>query len=165
MKNECTFCILQNEHQDRYFCQNKYFYSVFDDYPVNPGHILLISKRHILGESQLNPKEWESLLPFLRENKDKLITTKMKDLYIAKLDTQRNPRSKEFLSSILQSPFMSEKPQGYNIGINEEISGGQTIPHLHIHLIPRYIGDTKNYIGGVRHVIEGRGNYKIPLTK
>ena len=33
------------------------------------------------------------------------------------------------------------KPDGYNIGINGGEAAGQTVMHLHIHLIPRYKGD------------------------
>jgi diadenosine tetraphosphate (Ap4A) HIT family hydrolase len=50
-------------------------------------------------------------------------------------------------------------PDGYNIGINVGETAGQTIPHLHIHLIPRYKGDMENPRGGVRHVIPSKGNY------
>ena len=45
------------------------------------------------------------------------------------------------------------KPDGYNIGINVGIWAGQSIPHLHIHVIPRYKGDVENPKGGVRGVI------------
>lgn len=51
------------------------------------------------------------------------------------------------------------KPDGYNIGINEGASAGQTIFHVHIHLIPRRKKDTDNPRGGVRHVIPSKGNY------
>jgi len=44
-------------------------------------------------------------------------------------------------------------PDGYNIGINVNQAAGQTIPHVHIHLIPRYKGDVKEPEGGVRGVI------------
>jgi diadenosine tetraphosphate (Ap4A) HIT family hydrolase len=51
------------------------------------------------------------------------------------------------------------RPDGYNIGINCGAAAGQTIFHLHVHLIPRYVGDAANPRGGVRHVIPGKGSY------
>jgi len=50
-------------------------------------------------------------------------------------------------------------PQGYNIGINCGEAAGQTVMHLHIHLIPRYSGDIKNPRGGVRGVIPDKRIY------
>ena len=50
-------------------------------------------------------------------------------------------------------------PDGFNIGINYKEAGGQTIPHAHIHIIPRYNGDVKNPRGGVRGVIPNKQNY------
>lgn len=50
-------------------------------------------------------------------------------------------------------------PDGFNVGINVGAAAGQTVPHVHIHLIPRYAGDEENPRGGVRHVIPGKGDY------
>jgi len=50
-------------------------------------------------------------------------------------------------------------PDGFNIGANVGEAAGQTVFHLHIHLIPRYKGDVPDPRGGVRHVIPGKGNY------
>jgi diadenosine tetraphosphate (Ap4A) HIT family hydrolase len=50
-------------------------------------------------------------------------------------------------------------PQGYNIGINDGSAAGQTVPHLHIHLIPRYTGDLPDPRGGVRWVIPNKARY------
>jgi diadenosine tetraphosphate (Ap4A) HIT family hydrolase len=50
-------------------------------------------------------------------------------------------------------------PSGYNIGVNEGEAAGRTIHHLHVHLIPRYLGDVTNPRGGVRHVVPDKGNY------
>ena len=50
-------------------------------------------------------------------------------------------------------------PDGFNIGINCGRAAGQTVPHLHIHVIPRYQGDMKDPRGGVRGVIPSRQKY------
>ena len=50
-------------------------------------------------------------------------------------------------------------PDGFNIGINEGEAAGQTVPHLHIHLIPRYEGDVVCPRGGVRGVIPDKKEY------
>ena len=51
------------------------------------------------------------------------------------------------------------KPDGYNIGINDGPTAGQTVPHLHIHLIPRYKGDMPDPRGGVRWIIPDKADY------
>lgn len=51
------------------------------------------------------------------------------------------------------------KPDGYNIGINDGPSAGQTVPHLHIHLIPRYSGDQADPRGGIRWIIPEKAKY------
>ena len=51
------------------------------------------------------------------------------------------------------------QPDGFNIGINAGKAAGQTIFHLHVHLIPRYKGDHEDPRGGVRHVIPDKARY------
>lgn len=51
------------------------------------------------------------------------------------------------------------RPTGFNVGFNSGHSAGQTVMHLHVHVIPRYDGDVADPRGGVRHVIPGKGNY------
>lgn len=51
------------------------------------------------------------------------------------------------------------EPAGYNIGINDGPAAGQTVRHVHMHLIPRYRGDTPDPRGGVRWVIPGKARY------
>ena len=43
-------------------------------------------------------------------------------------------------------------PDGYNIGINDGAAAGQTVMHLHVHVIPRYEGDVADPRGGIRWV-------------
>lgn len=50
-------------------------------------------------------------------------------------------------------------PDGYNVGFNAGAAAGQTIMHVHVHVIPRYRGDAADPRGGVRGVIAGRQKY------
>lgn len=50
-------------------------------------------------------------------------------------------------------------PDGYNIGVNIRKAAGQSVPHIHIHMMPRYEGDIENPRGGVRGVIPSKQKY------
>ncbi len=52
-----------------------------------------------------------------------------------------------------------DRPGGYNVGINIGADAGQTVIHVHVHLIPRFSGDVPDPRGGVRNVIPGNGAY------
>jgi hypothetical protein len=72
-----------------------------------------------------------------------------------------NVLSKTPLVRILNQwvPDASHHPDGYNIGINDGPAAGQTVPHLHMHLIPRFTGDVPDPRGGVRWVIAEKARY------
>jgi len=64
------------------------------------------------------------------------------------------------LVDVVRSQLLeSHEPEGFNVGFNAGEVAGQTVDHLHIHVIPRYRGDMADPRGGVRHVIPERGNY------
>jgi diadenosine tetraphosphate (Ap4A) HIT family hydrolase len=50
-------------------------------------------------------------------------------------------------------------PDGFNIGINDGLTAGQTILHLHIHVIPRYKGDMPDPRGGIRWIFPDKAAY------
>jgi len=54
---------------------------------------------------------------------------------------------------------------GFNFGINSGAAAGQTVPHLHLHVIPRRSGDMEDPRGGVRHVIPSKGNYLAEVDR
>ena len=54
------------------------------------------------------------------------------------------------------------QPDGFNIGINDGAAAGQTVMHLHVHLIPRYAGDRIDPRGGVRWIFPDKADYWSP---
>ena len=74
-------------------------------------------------------------------------------------DTER--RDADSLLQVLKKKMSQNDPSitGYNIGVNNGASAGQTIFHVHYHLIPRRNGDTENPRGGIRGVIPGKRAY------
>jgi diadenosine tetraphosphate (Ap4A) HIT family hydrolase len=52
-------------------------------------------------------------------------------------------------------------PDGFNIGVNVGAAAGQTVMHAHVHVIPRFKGDTADPRGGIRHCIPGKGYYEV----
>ena len=103
--------------------QNNNWIAHWDPFPVNIGHMKIMPKRHITTPFELTPEEEKDFWDILKE-------------------------VKEYLDNSLGS----HKPDGYNVGINIGEAAGQTIPHLHIHVIPRYKGDVENPRGGVRNI-------------
>jgi len=57
--------------------------------------------------------------------------------------------------------ILSEKfhPDGFNVGVNVGKAAGQSVFHVHMHIIPRYEGDVPHPRGGVRGVIPAKQNY------
>ncbi|MCF0149512.1 MAG: HIT family protein [Clostridium sp.] len=115
MNKPCIFC---NYNEKEKVAENHLAFAIYDNFPVNEGHVLIIPKRHF--SSFLEATEEEVLAIYDLIHKVKGI-----------LDNKYNPT-------------------GYNIGINIGEDAGQTIMHLHVHIIPRYKGDIDNPRGGIR---------------
>lgn len=75
------------------------------------------------------------------------ITTDERNALMELLDQAKEAAEQEF------------GPDGFNIGINDGPAAGQTVPHLHIHLIPRFTGDRADPRGGVRWIIPEKADY------
>jgi diadenosine tetraphosphate (Ap4A) HIT family hydrolase len=53
----------------------------------------------------------------------------------------------------------SHHPDGYNVGFNAGEAAGQTVAHLHVHVIPRYRGDRPDPRGGIRWILPEKADY------
>jgi diadenosine tetraphosphate (Ap4A) HIT family hydrolase len=123
-----------SKHHDCIFCDdpaivisNDLAFAHYDSYPVNPGHCLVITRRHVASYFEATAEEKMAIWKLVDEVK-----------------------------VIIDQEF---RPDGYNVGVNIGEAGGQSIPHLHIHVIPRYRGDMENPRGGVRGVIPHKQKY------
>jgi len=65
----------------------------------------------------------------------------------------------DLLGEMRQRLLAERNPDGFNIGINDGAAAGQTVMHLHMHLIPRYAGDTEDPRGGVRWIMPVKAPY------
>ena len=65
----------------------------------------------------------------------------------------------ELVDEMKRSIDKKHRPDAYNIGVNVGEVAGQSVPHIHIHIIPRYKGDVENPRGGVRGVIPKKQKY------
>lgn len=162
---ECIFCEIYREKRGKNLAnkivfQGKYFYLRFDDVPVSPGHLEIVAKRHIGSLVDLRVDEWVEFRLLLKRAKRIIGSYNLKNLYRNFLAAATNETFKYYAGEMLKSKFLGKKPAGYNIGVNEGLAGGQTVPHLHIHIIPRYKGDVSDPTGGVRNIIPKLGNYK-----
>ncbi len=75
------------------------------------------------------------------------VTTDEREAMLALLDGAKLGLDEEF------------HPDGYNLGINDGEAAGQTVPHMHLHLIPRYAGDQGDARGGVRWIFPQKAQY------
>lgn len=123
--DECLFCDKEWISKQKLF-SNLFFNVCYDGFPLCPGHVLIITKRHIKTLFNMN------IIEFIF-------------LYFTIIKTK----------SILNKFY---SPDGYNIGTNINKAGGQTINHVHIHVIPRYNNDGGPKCG-VRNVLPKNADY------
>lgn len=124
MSDECIFC---NNPGTEIVAENQLAKAFYDKYPVNPGHTLIIPKRHVETLFEASYAELEAINQLLF-----IVKVKLDQIF---------------------------HPDGYNVGVNVGEAAGQTIFHLHYHVIPRYFGDVPNPRGGVRKVKRNTSHY------
>jgi diadenosine tetraphosphate (Ap4A) HIT family hydrolase len=75
------------------------------------------------------------------------------------LDADEQAAILELVNAARRSLDEELRPDGYNVGVNVGAAGGQTIPHVHVHVIPRYEGDVPDPRGGIRWIFPDRARY------
>lgn len=123
---DCLFCNWREE-KEKIVLENELAFARFDEFPVNEGHLLFMTKRHVKDFFGTTPEEKQAIFELVDEAK-----------------------------KLIDSQF---HPTGYNIGMNCGLSAGQSVMHVHVHLIPRYDGDVENPRGGVRGIIPKKQSY------
>jgi histidine triad (HIT) family protein len=158
---DCYFCRVSSGQADPFIFENRSFVGIFDTNPVNPGHALLIPRRHVVSIFDLNEAEQADYFDALRGIKSVIETTDLADLYRNMLNRDYlKDRPKDHIETVLQLPFLGNKPDAYTVGNNDGAAAGRSIHHVHVILLPRYSGDVDNPRGGIRNVIPSRAKYQ-----
>lgn len=111
----------------RWVAANGLAFAFRDNFPVAPGHTLVVTRRVIA------------------------------DWFAATVDEQR--AILELIDEVKRQLDAELHPDGYNVGFNAGVAAGQTVMHLHVHVIPRYAGDLDDPRGGIRWVIPAKAKY------
>ncbi|WP_018140034.1 MULTISPECIES: HIT family protein [unclassified Thioalkalivibrio] len=159
-KKDCYFCRVSAGLADPFIYENRSFVGLFDTNPVNPGHALIIPRRHVVSLFELNETEQADYFDTIHGVREAIESTDMTDLYQNMLhrDYLRD-RPKDHIEAVLKLPFLNQKPDAYTVGNNDGRAAGRSIDHLHVILLPRYQGDVQDPRGGIRNVIPDRAKY------
>ncbi len=130
MGSTCPFCA---PDAARVFHEGARVLGVWDGFAVAPGHALLVTKRHVETWFDATPEELHELADAVGPAREKIRALRR--------------RSGE------------PEAEGFNVGVNIGEAAGQTVMHLHVHVIPRVRGDVADPRGGVRGVIPDRQKY------
>jgi histidine triad (HIT) family protein len=159
-ERECYFCRVSRGETDPFIFENRSFVGIFDTNPVNPGHALVIPRRHVASVFDLNEAEQADYFAALRGIKGVIEKTDFGDLYRGMLQRDYlKDRPKHHIETVLQLKFLANKPDAYTVGNNDGREAGRSIDHLHVIVLPRFRGDVEDPRGGIRNVIPSRAHY------
>ncbi len=132
--DECIFCKLPNEDDEKNLIlyRGKYAFVIMNNYPYNPGHVMVAPYRHVGEIEDLSEEEWEDV--------------------------------HALTALMVRAIKRTMNPQGFNIGLNiGRVAGAGIEGHLHVHIVPRWNGDTNfmPVISDTKVIVQGiRENYR-----
>lgn len=160
-EQSCYFCKVSSGQADPFIFENRSFVGIFDTHPVNPGHALVIPRRHVASIFDLNEPERDDYFDALCGVKGVIETTDFAELYPRMMTRDDlSDRPMDQIQTVLELPFLGRRPDAYTVGNNDGREAGRSIDHLHVIVLPRYRGDVENPRGGIRNVIPDRAHYK-----
>jgi len=88
-----------------------------------------------------------------------LVVPRVSVASLYELDSDIQAAVWEAVRSTREILMQRHHPDGFNIGVNDGIAAGQTVTHVHVHIIPRYTGDVADPRGGIRWILPERAEY------
>jgi len=88
-----------------------------------------------------------------------LVVPREHEAHLFDLPGQTQAALWQLVGEVRNELHLELSPAGFNIGLNDGIAAGQTVMHVHIHVIPRYKGDVEDPRGGIRCVIPDKAKY------
>lgn len=159
--DSCYFCKVASGLADPFIFENRSFVGIFDTHPVNPGHALVIPRRHVLSIFDLNAEERQDYFDALCGVKQVIESTRFGELYPRMMKREDlSDRPMDHVEAVLELPFLDSRPDAYTVGNNDGRAAGRSIDHLHVIVLPRYQGDVEDPRGGIRNVIAARAHYQ-----
>ena len=122
-------CPFCNLQRSSFIYESEFVVGILDRFPVGPGHALLITRRHVPTWFDASYSERQALLDGIEP-------------------------VRRAVEKLVDRPA-----DGWNVGFNAGRAAGQTVDHLHLHVIPRWVGDVADPRGGIRGVIPAKQTY------